>query len=412
MSAGKRVRKGKHLQVILLPWLRLKGKVSVGKVAFWPYSLLKKESKLNRDVFAFLDRYVECYRQSTGEKIDDVTICTHGKSRFRRLPEEKRDDILGAVNALAFTSISTNAFWAMSGSGFHWGAAFSDPFQTFGHNLPLGTNEIGVMYPNFSAVLDMKSARFYMPPEAEGSVVCLEDELIGGLGRLLETEPDSDLARRINLSAEWFRMANTQMGGISLQAQLVMLATALETLLELPKGEKWKRLRIAAQLDQRIADHCNEKIWNGFRKQRRKPREFQGLGDCDRSLLGWWGYDFYELRNRIVHGDKLGDDELCVVDDSGKKVSQCLVAAVVLRHLVVAELFKAELLGLTARQMARKQVKAIQPSNAKQTFNELAWDNLHFLCGLYRPYQRLGWLVKGTSTVVHAGGGPRPRPSG
>lgn len=137
----------------------------------------------------------------------------------------------------------------------------------------------------------------FSEPWARGGISCNpEDKILKGFEKCFSQEIEQNIRERIFRSLEWFRMAHIEDNGVSIVSKLVMMATGFETLLKFPRNGK--RNYFVEYIEDKVAT-------DEFIKGDRTDWEGKNY-----SLAGWWAWDFYELRNRIVHGDIISSNDL------------------------------------------------------------------------------------------------------
>jgi len=153
-----------------------------------------------------------------------------------------------------------------------------------------------------------------------------------------------------------------------------MMATAFEILLQvpnIPNKKKW----IAEELKKRISD-------SDFIKEN---RQIEGK-TYEYSKAAWWIWDFYELRNHIVHGDHIESEQLRYTAPDRDWLTHLIVADLVFWECIKRELFNQKCIG----DDVRKRVKVFDeafPNEPKGTFEELlsknflGFDDMHIALG-------------------------------
>lgn len=394
MRAKKEVTQRKRLQVVLLPWLKMEKKLTVGKVVFWPYSLFKKRGRVNQEVFTFLDRYVACYRDADDNLLREMTLCTLDRPYLRPIDEEKLNEIDEAVRALSFASISNNAASRI----YNFSLAQSDAFQWFVQNFDPREDTVVVPEPGFTGIYKLGEVGFRAPFRGRQVQPRLDqDGLVSGLGAMLIQRPKA-VTDRVLRSTEWFRMGFSTTTRLSDEAKVVMLATALEGLLLADKRVSGKQEAIALRLEEDIAKASTFSFKTKKDKLCNKKRTL--------SLLAWWGSEFYKLRNAIVHGDTRAHSLVNYTTAGGDEVSHLWTAAVVMRDLVIRSLFEQQLFGNEIRAAAKRLASRARESEREEIFrNHLYW-RLEQAFGLRNPYEELEWLQQRKPPLVSAGGKP------
>jgi len=108
---------------------------------------------------------------------------------------------------------------------------------------------------------------------------------------------DTDEVERIFRALDWLRFAFTNVDEHPYEARLVSMATAFEILLDIPDEQK--------------AEHFS-KLLNALLPPNSLPvtsrlvdRGKKGKKKVEDNQVGWWCRHLYELRSKIVHGDKV-----------------------------------------------------------------------------------------------------------
>ena len=114
-------------------------------------------------------------------------------------------------------------------------------------------------------------------------------------------------------------------------------------------------------------------------------------GDRSYSKVACWGWDFYELRNAIAHGDKVEPERLKCSTANRPWLTQLIVADLVFWQCVTCELYALNCMDDTARR-ARKLAdiyKTVFPDLDAEPFT--AHVAASFL-GFSEVHRALGWL--------------------
>jgi hypothetical protein len=201
--------------------------------------------------------------------------------------------------------------------------------------------------------------------------------LIEGFDRLFSMNSLKDFRERLYRSLEWFRIAHTNNSKVSKFAKIIMMTTALEILLKFPESNK--KQYFAEFIDTAI-------VSNRFIKKERKDRRKKVHV---RTLAGFWGFDFYELRSRIVHGSSvLPTDLMYNPKISHLEVADLLCLEYVIREFIRENCFKEDLTSKSNE--INKILNKIFPDNSnKDSVNNmlinLSWelDDIH---------KALGWV--------------------
>jgi hypothetical protein len=181
---------------------------------------------------------------------------------------------------------------------------------------------------------------------------------------------------------EWFRLAHLDGADQTVEAKLVGMATAFESLLSLP--EIHKQLEFSKKVESLIRDQAMPR---DVRMRRSGKR-------VDLSLAGCWAWDFYELRSSLVHGDAVPAYAFNTAND----VPHLVVADLVLRECILLQLFDLGCFGADIRQDAAKLEQHLagvpegpEPFDPKEHLFD--W-NLQFS----RIHRELGWSTPQTGS--------------
>ena len=101
---------------------------------------------------------------------------------------------------------------------------------------------------------------------------------------------------RLFRSLEWLRLTFMNYEGFPHEARPVAMCTAFETLLDFPEDGK--------------ARYFSEEV-NRLLPANKLPRSTRaGITKYDDNQVGWWCRDFYNLRSKTVHGERIGAADL------------------------------------------------------------------------------------------------------
>jgi len=318
-------------QVTFLPWANIGEEISIGPVKFIPYKKLKEcnFSSKNRLIYNWLDKYFSRHVDHKNKPVDSITICSIGKPDFRPLDKEDIELIQNTANALYFAFVYNNLLSLTKE------VENAQIFEVITQNFKSDFKSISL---ENDKITPLNNAIFSKPLSFNPNNLMLnnfDQEVLKGFERLIKNE-NNELKNRIFRSLQWFWLCHIWRDYFSDLIKIVMMATAFEILLELSRSSKKKDF--AHKLDEKIAT-------NAFKKKERK---------ISYSLAGWWGWDFYNLRNKIVHGDKIAEEELIYiekeprVDENGYwhnplVITYLMVADAIFCELILLELLKSKM---------------------------------------------------------------------
>ncbi len=203
---------------------------------------------------------------------------------------------------------------------------------------------------------------------------------------MFSNEFPSDVRERIFRSLEFFRLTHTEVDlglnqpdTIASLSKLVMMATAFEILLQFPESSKSNFF--AEKIDNTIKS-------DEFLMEERPNRKNKLI---KRSKAGWWAWDFYKLRNRIVHGDKIELEELLYK----KWITYNIVADLVFWEFIKRELYECGCLSDRVRKWTKdfEPVTDASPGAIEDIISRwiLGFDDVHIALGLIPPLQLKGY---------------------
>ena len=189
-----------------------------------------------------LKRYFDSYVDYQGRPAKSLTICSHTTSDFHLLNAEEEIQIREAVDAIAFCAIAPANASAIS-------------MKDAGHIVPPSADRYDLMPYGFSpgyeyfSLYEGRNNHFGLKV---GEVHVSKPWRIGGdfdigdhclrqaLVNLFKSPMSLSLRSRLFRSLEWFRLAHTDAHQVSVWSKVVMMATAFETLLDVPNEEQKK----------------------------------------------------------------------------------------------------------------------------------------------------------------------------
>lgn len=312
-------------QVWFLPWLETKEPISLGQCNVWPFTPDEAEKNIqDADVRAHLESYFKMYVTREGIPVNSVAICSYGTRGFSRPRDDESDLMRLAADIIMFWAICHNRRMKIifnknnpspSAERFELLVQIFKPGDEF-VSLSVGNCLIG----------GLKIGAFTFPqPFCMGHPFWKLDSIIFPAFQTLITEHSkSDLADTLKHALKWFRFAHLESNDISLDNKVVMMSTALETLLQAPMAEANKQLWIANWLDENCSFSSSiRKIW---------PQD-----NTEHTGLGHWARSFYELRNKIVHTGKAANMLYKLPNET--EVEHLLMADLVIAECVIRKLY-------------------------------------------------------------------------
>jgi len=370
------------MQIWFMPWADLGQELRLGPVIFWPFKKMAKSKIQDQSVLTHLHRYFGYYVDHRGQSVDTITICSRRTNDFRVLRGQKASDIRKASDALIFTIISDATKAAVCTNNRTLGPPSADRYELLTQNFQPGNNHLSIQAGSLlSGGWKIGDISFPMPWCLGGSFGSPNDKIIQGFDRAFGRGIPKDFRDRLFRALEWFRLAHTESDKVSSVSKVVMMATAFEIVLNLPMvGDKSGRF--ADELEKRCA------ITQSLRQTRldRKGK------NQTRAKVAWWGWDFYKLRNAIVHGDVIRPRQLKYLCQTRTWLSQLIVADLVFWQCVTKDLYDHDCIGSEARSLSASLDKLFpdEPSGSAEQFcveSFFQFDKVH---------RAFGWARKRT----------------
>lgn len=361
-----------NLQISFLPWVEFKESISLGPITFWPYYIKANRRVSDQQIKKHLDKYFKSYVDHKGKPVNTITVCSHDEIDFRCLNSHENQDIRYAVDAVIFATIAPIIKMAVCANNRSWAPPSSNVFELITQYFEPGSDDIAVKVGRLtSGGWKIGEITFPKPWATSGAFESADKELIKGFDNCFSSGFSMDVRDRLFRSIEWFRMAHTEIDQVSEFSKIVMITTAFEILLQFPKWDK--RNYFIDYMEKHIAS-------DKFNKETRTANN----GKRTLSLAGWWANDFYELRNRIVHGDQIPSSDLIYKH----WITHLIVADLVFWECLKRELFKYKCLGDKVYSEADRFDKMF-PDEPQGTSIELL---ARWLLGFNDVHKALGWI--------------------
>lgn len=371
-----------HATVSFLPWLTLDSPLQVGPVTFWPSSQLD-ERVADGDVRQHLRSYFASYTTERGEPLPSVTVCENDTCQLSAPSPDEMQARRRAVDALLFTAVGKTTASSIAQDNPNIGPPTLERFQLTHQNFRPGSSTIAIeLGPNLHGGIPISGVRFPRPWCLGGHFWQFDDLVLPALGRLCVSPDHAESRERVFHALEWFRLAHTGFDDVSQLSKVVMMATAFEVLLRVPKGFR-KAAAIGEALDRLCASDAHPR--STVRVGRRESIEL--------SPVGKWGVDFYRLRNDIVHGDRIPPDGLLFDADVSSWIDHLIVADVVLWEVVIRELISCSLLTTPASGTGALAAATFPNTDPDAIETALIATFVSLRFGLSRSHEQLGWLA-------------------
>lgn len=290
-------------QVSFLPWFNLHKIVKLGPITFWPYYKETFQRICDSEIKAHLDKYFKCYIDHAAKPVDTITICSYNNLDFSPLSDTEYQQLRNAVDALLFASIVPQVERGVCNNNQSWGPPSANIFELVTQNFQPGDDNVAVQAGSLKSVgWRMQDITFAKPWAKGGAPSSPNEALLKEFEVCFSNNHLYSLSQRVFRSLEWFRFSHIEGGDISTLSKLVMMSTAFEILLQFPPDSK--RNFFVKVMEEKIAT-------DKYLKDNRTGNKGKTY---THSLAGWWAWDYYEIRNQIVHGDPISTDRLIYKD--------------------------------------------------------------------------------------------------
>lgn len=292
------------MQITYFPYLPLKEDqiVDFGNgVVIWHFNSLSEKyipDQAIRDlVKKLLDANVQGEKQ---ELIKGVSVLSIGNTDFRSF-SPKEEQLVQEAKLILFISRISKTNTTILGSGADgWTLSTSENFEPVFQNFIVGNDHIGertgIIINVGIAGYRINEKKFHKPSHVAISPfgLSMDEELFQQLSNL-QKKNRKHLYRRILRATELLFQAYYNTSNLSINARVLLMASAFETLLDLPENQGRKYFK---DLVEKYCDTPNEPKYRHFYYVHNKAKR-----DKNRSIKVLWADSFFQLRNQIIHGD-------------------------------------------------------------------------------------------------------------
>lgn len=367
-------------QVYFMPWAGINKELKIGPVTFWPFWKMAEKKFSNELVKNYLRRYFKSYVNHQAKPVDSVTICTYNNDNLRKFINEESKIIREAIDILIFSTICPATQTAVCANNNSIGPPSADRYQLYIQNFQLEDDDIAIQAGSvICGGWKIGEIIFPQPWHMGGACASPKADLLKGFSKVFNNKFDINTRERLLRSLEWFRLAHTESDQISVLSKVVMMATAFEILLQVPNTQN-KKGWIAEEFDKKC----------GSSEPIKETREYKKGKPLNYTKIGWWGWDFYNLRNSIVHGDHLTIERLQYVVPDNNWLPQLIVVDLVFWEYVIRELYNNGCIGQEIKECAAQWDKAF-PEEPKDESEPLI---ASWFLGFDKIHQALGWHLE------------------
>lgn len=293
------------IYVNFMPWLEVSNSITLGNITFWNFSRESEERIKDTKLRKRLARHFKSYRNSSGS-LNSITICSfEGKTFYENLNEKEFNHLREVITAIAFASTIQKIESRIQNSQKHYVPPSMNAFDLMSRRLEFSSKHYSHVSLSLMDLGMTEGNIFFQKPLAARGDISLGIKWLKYLNAYLNLNDSSMLRNRISRSLEFFRLAQAQddLKDSSLETafltRTVLLSTAFESLLNFPF--QGKADFFAEYLNQRFSLKNSRKSSRKIRKNKPKVQY---------SVIAWWAYNFYKLRNSIVHGNNVNFERL------------------------------------------------------------------------------------------------------
>jgi|LSQX01.3.fsa_nt_gb hypothetical protein len=375
------------IEVLFLPWAGTidfkefamgepMDSFEIGCVKFGKFSALKKNEFFDPEIISELAKRIAMYKTEGGESVRDVLVCTPDTAKFEPFSPEHKRRILAAVDALRFAFIFENTVRRIACKDRNAWHIHSELFELISYQICLGDESVSIKsrflssyWPSFEDVTFHCPTSVSLPPLPPRIRIALA---LGAAFSSLASDGRHLQYNRMIQALEWFRLANSGADTLSEAARVVMMTTAIESLLGLKPGQSGGKA-FGQSIRDRITSSslCSKTIT--FKNKRGKPCEIQ-----THALAAWSSETLYKLRCDAVHGETVEPERFWF--DGGRTILVLDVAIVVFGELILNDLFNAKMLG-----------NILAPAYPQTSREQLSRTLFESQFRLQKLHEKLGW---------------------
>ena len=320
-----------YSQVAFMPYAPIKESLQIGDYEVWPYykesdKRIKQKAviqQLNQIFGRYFEQKYDIEKGGYEEPLEEIFIISPtnfeiGKSKFS---EEQIKDISSLSHIIAFCSINDSDLAFVSTS--------TDPFILYIQKFQVGSD--GIRIGNrFFDTLDMVK---FMKQYNLGTLFLKfeKTDLCDALGKALKFRNRPQI-RRIFRSLELFYYTASRSEMVTNEHRLLSLVMCFEVLLNFGG----KKIKFAKKIE-RLLDNFEPTI--EIRTFEVKKKDTIINKDVKCSKTGWWAFDLYNLRSKIVHGDEIDWN----IEKYGNIWTRIEFGGILLRKLIKKILLQEEL---------------------------------------------------------------------
>lgn len=277
---------GDNSQVTYLHHLPLKAPLDLGAYTIWPYRAQRSQMIKTWPVREHLDKLFALMLNYRGKPLKHMAVITpKGQPDFKPQPAEAIEGMRDVLGALFLSTVLENSFM---------GSVASDNFTLIIQNFQPGSDGWATADGSYIHTtvggLKLQDAGIRLPGYVpRPDQIHYDEELLAGCLACFSSSQD-DLKKRIARSTRWVSHAYANVEHFPYQSRVLLLMIAFEILADLDPSLK--------------ADSFGEwldKVWKTPDANKFPLTAPWAKPNVSYGQVGWWGVEFYKMRNAIVH---------------------------------------------------------------------------------------------------------------
>lgn len=276
-----------YRQANYLLHLPLEKPLPLGSFVLWPYNKLRSKRIESPQVRQHLNKLFKLMRDSRGRPLKCIAVLSEADSKaFDPVSEETLERMRDAVGGLFLCSILQNNSIT--------GAVSSENFQLITQNFQPGSDgwatSDGSYIRTTSGGLKLKDAGIRLPGYVpDPSRLTYDEKLLAGLMKCLVAS-SSQSKDRIFRAIRWVSYAYSNIEHFPYQNRILLLMIAFEILSD--AKDSFNQFTFGTWLDT---------MWGIVDADKSPSQEAWASGKGNFGVPGWWGVEFFRMRNAIIH---------------------------------------------------------------------------------------------------------------
>lgn len=317
-----------------LPWLNIKDSLQIHNIELCPITFTKFPDAANLDpkVKETIIKELSRYCDEDGRPREKIVLCKCDGKLFHKI--DKTDEVTQALEILAFLYTTLEFAVKISSPNASGGIPCTNIFEMKHYRIPTDTTKIFTYVAGVNRFWG--DVKFHQPLETVHQKLNCDKNFVNLFSKqLFSADFDNALRTKILRALDLCYYAHIETAQHLEISKIIMLATAMEIILGIEEPHH-KKIEILEKLEQTTDKFST------------KEKRILHIGECnaikDKGKLNnnvaeftkfaWWGYDFYKLRNDIVHGELIQAKDFYTQDGIPHKY----IANLVLLEFIISKM--------------------------------------------------------------------------